>query len=64
MLLGFGISITADIINFLIPSRPNQLYHLVTLIAFVAISIQNGIVWALISDIIFGEWKLVNDAAG
>jgi GPH family glycoside/pentoside/hexuronide:cation symporter len=34
-------------------------------IAFVAISIPNGIVWALISDIIdFGEWKTGKRAAG
>lgn len=64
MLLGFGISITADIINFLIPSSPISFTILAT-IAFVAISIPNGIVWALISDIIdFGEWKTGKRAAG
>ncbi len=64
MLLGFGISIIADIINFLIPSSPISFTILAT-IAFVAISIPNGIVWALISDIIdFGEWKTGKRAAG
>jgi GPH family glycoside/pentoside/hexuronide:cation symporter len=64
MLLGFGISIIADIINFLIPSSPISFTVLAT-IAFVAISIPNGIVWALISDIIdFGEWKTGKRAAG
>ena len=43
MLLGFGISITADIIQLSDTIQPNQLYHFVT-IAFVAISIPNGIV--------------------
>lgn len=64
MLLGFGISIVADITNFLIPSSPVSFTILAT-IAFVAISIPNGIVWALISDIIdFGEWKTGKRAAG
>ena len=64
MLLGFGISIIADIINFMIPSNPISFTILAT-IAFVAISIPNGIVWALISDIIdYGEWKTGKRAAG
>ncbi len=64
MLLGFAISIIADLINFFTPSSPISFTILAT-IAFVAISIPNGIVWALISDIIdFGEWKTGKRAAG
>lgn len=64
MLLGFSISIIADLINFFTPSSPISFTILAT-IAFVAISIPNGIVWALISDIIdFGEWKTGKRAAG
>lgn len=64
MLLGFVISIIADTINFMIPSSPISFTILAT-IAFVAISIPNGIVWALISDIIdYGEWKTGKRAAG
>lgn len=64
MLLGFTISIIADLINFFIPSSPISFTILAT-VAFVAISIPNGIVWALISDIIdFGEWKTSKRAAG
>lgn len=64
MLIGFGISITADIINFFIPSSPIS-FTILASIAFIAISIPNGIVWALISDIIdYGEWKTGKRAAG
>lgn len=64
MLLGFAISIVADLINFFMPSSPVSFTILAT-IAFVAISIPNGIVWALISDIIdYGEWKTGKRAAG
>lgn len=64
MLLGFSISIIADLINFFTPSSPISFTILAT-IAFVSISIPNGIVWALISDIIdFGEWKTGKRAAG
>lgn len=64
MLMGFVISILADIINFFTPASPITFTILAT-IAFVAISIPNGIVWALISDIIdFGEWKTGKRAAG
>jgi GPH family glycoside/pentoside/hexuronide:cation symporter len=64
MLIGFGISITADIINFFIPSNPIS-FTVLASIAFIAISIPNGIVWALISDIIdYGEWKTGKRAAG
>ena len=64
MLLGFAISIVADIINYFIPSSPIS-FTIFATIAFVAISIPNGIVWALISDIIdYGEWKTGKRAAG
>jgi GPH family glycoside/pentoside/hexuronide:cation symporter len=57
VIIGFAISITADIINFIIP------LHLVTFIIFQSIayfglSIPNGMTWALVSDAIdYGEWK-------
>lgn len=64
MLIGFGISISADIINFFVPSSPIS-FTILASIAFIAISIPNGIVWALISDIIdYGEWKTGKRAAG
>ena len=64
MLIGFAISIIADVINYFIPSSPIS-FTIFATIAFVAISIPNGIVWALISDIIdYGEWKTGKRAAG
>lgn len=57
VIIGFVISIIADIINFIIP------LHLVTFIIFQSIayfglSIPNGMTWALVSDAIdYGEWK-------
>ena len=64
MLLGFGISIIADTINFLLPSTSVS-FTILAAIAFIGISIPNGVVWALISDIIdFGEWKTGKRAAG
>ncbi len=64
MLLGFAISITADIINFLIPANPIS-FTILACIAFVAICFPNGIVWALISDVIdYGEWRNGKRTAG
>ncbi|MBU3099576.1 glycoside-pentoside-hexuronide (GPH):cation symporter [Clostridium estertheticum] len=57
VIIGFAISIIADLINFMIP------LHLVTFIilqsiAYFGLSIPNGMTWALVSDAIdYGEWK-------
>ncbi|SDN05681.1 glycoside/pentoside/hexuronide:cation symporter, GPH family [Fictibacillus solisalsi] len=56
-MIGFGISVAADLINFLIPSNV-YIFTILASIAFIGISIPNGITWALVSDIIdYGEWK-------
>ncbi|MBW9171498.1 glycoside-pentoside-hexuronide (GPH):cation symporter [Clostridium estertheticum] len=57
VIIGFAISIIADLLNFMIP------LHLVTFIilqsiAYFGLSIPNGMTWALVSDAIdYGEWK-------
>jgi GPH family glycoside/pentoside/hexuronide:cation symporter len=57
VIIGFLISIIADVINFIIPA------HLVTFIilqsiGYFGLSIPNGMTWALVSDAIdYGEWK-------
>jgi GPH family glycoside/pentoside/hexuronide:cation symporter len=54
--LGFVISIIADTINFFSPSNV-VIFTILASIAFVGISIPNGITWAFVSDIIdYGEW--------
>jgi len=56
-LIGFGISATADIINYLLPGDIVT-FTILASIAFVGISIPNGVTWAFVSDAIdFGEWK-------
>jgi len=56
-LIGFGISTIADLINFLIPGDLIT-FTILASIAFVGISIPNGVTWAFVSDSIdFGEWK-------
>jgi GPH family glycoside/pentoside/hexuronide:cation symporter len=56
-MIGLGISIIADTANFFMPSNV-VLFTVLASIAFIGISIPNGITWALVSDIIdYGEWK-------
>ncbi len=56
-MIGFGISVAADLINFMSPSNV-YVFTILASIAFIGISIPNGITWALVSDIIdYGEWK-------
>ncbi|GGG08466.1 putative symporter YjmB [Paenibacillus albidus] len=57
VMLGLGVSIIADSINFMMP--PNvYIFTFLASIAFIGISIPNGITWALVSDIIdYGEWS-------
>ncbi|MED4646915.1 MFS transporter [Bacillus inaquosorum] len=56
-MIGFGISVAADLTNFMLPSNV-YVFTILASIAFIGISIPNGITWALVSDIIdYGEWK-------
>lgn len=56
-LIGFGISVVADLINFLIPGDLVT-FTILASIAFIGISIPNGVTWAFVSDSIdYGEWK-------
>ncbi|WP_110953685.1 glycoside-pentoside-hexuronide (GPH):cation symporter [Anaerosinus massiliensis] len=56
-LIGFAISTIADLINFMIPGDLIT-FTILASIAFVGISIPNGITWAFVSDAIdYGEWK-------
>ncbi|AKO91637.1 glycoside-pentoside-hexuronide (GPH):cation symporter [Priestia filamentosa] len=56
-MIGLAISIIADTANFFMPSNV-VLFTVLASIAFIGISIPNGITWALVSDIIdYGEWK-------
>lgn len=56
-MIGFGICILADLTNFFMPSNI-YIFTILASIAFIGISIPNGITWAFVSDIIdYGEWK-------
>jgi len=56
-MIGLGVSVVADTINFLAPSNV-VLFTILASIAFIGISIPNGITWAFVSDIIdYGEWE-------
>ncbi|ANF98464.1 MFS transporter [Paenibacillus bovis] len=56
-MIGLGVSVIADTINFLAPSNV-VLFTILASIAFIGISIPNGITWAFVSDIIdYGEWE-------
>ncbi|BFI99374.1 MULTISPECIES: glycoside-pentoside-hexuronide (GPH):cation symporter [Priestia] len=56
-MIGLGISIAADTVNFFMPSNV-VIFTILASIAFIGISIPNGITWAFVSDIIdYGEWK-------
>jgi len=55
-ILGFAISVIADTINYFSPTNV-VVFTILASIAFVGISIPNGITWAFVSDIIdYGEW--------
>jgi len=57
VIIGFGISIVADLINFFIPLSLIPFIALQS-IAYFGIAIPNGMTWALVSDAIdYGEWK-------
>jgi len=57
VIIGFAISISADIINFIIPISLIPFIVLQS-IAYFGLSIPNGMTWALVSDAIdYGEWK-------
>ncbi len=57
VMIGFAVSAAADALNFCLPSNV-FIFTALASIAFIGISIPNGITWALVSDIIdYGEWK-------
>ncbi|GIN64844.1 MULTISPECIES: glycoside-pentoside-hexuronide (GPH):cation symporter [Bacillus] len=56
-ILGLAVSVAADIINFTMPSNV-FLFTILASIAFIGISIPNGVTWAFVSDAIdYGEWS-------
>ncbi|MDO3410792.1 glycoside-pentoside-hexuronide (GPH):cation symporter [Saccharibacillus sp. CPCC 101409] len=55
-LIGMGVSIIADSFNFFLPTNV-YVFTILATIAFIGISIPNGITWTFVSDIIdYGEW--------
>lgn len=63
-ILGFLIGASADLINFMLPANPVTFTILAT-IAFIGISIPNGVTWAFVSDTIdYSEWKTQQRNAG
>lgn len=57
VIIGFLTSVVADSINFLLPGNIVTFIILAS-IAFIGISIPNGVTWAFVSDSIdYGEWK-------
>lgn len=53
---GLAVSVLADTVNFFMPNDV-YVFTILASIAFIGISIPNGITWALVSDIIdYGEW--------
>lgn len=56
-LLGFGIAVVADGLNFLLPTTTVGFTILLSL-SFIGVALPNGITWALVCDVIdFGHWK-------
>ncbi|WP_411350358.1 MFS transporter [Paenibacillus sp. WLX2291] len=56
-LIGLAVSVIADTINFMMPSNV-YVFTILASIAFIGISIPNGVTWAFVSDIIdYGEWS-------
>lgn len=57
-IIGFLTSVVADTINFLLPGTHFVAFIILATIAFIGISIPNGVTWAFVSDSIdYGEWK-------
>ena len=55
-LIGMAVSVAADLLNFFMPSNV-VVFTVLASIAFIGISIPNGVTWAFVSDIIdYGEW--------
>ncbi|SPU07837.1 sodium:galactoside symporter [Bacillus licheniformis] len=56
-ILGLAVSVCADLINFFAPGNV-FVFTILASIAFIGISIPNGITWAFVSDAIdYGEWR-------
>ena len=54
---GFVLAGTADGLNFILPSNTVDFTALLAL-SFIGVAIPNGIVWAMVSDVIdFGNWR-------
>jgi glycoside/pentoside/hexuronide:cation symporter, GPH family len=54
---GFLLAGTADGLNFLLPSN-TTLFTVLLALSFIGVAIPNGIVWAMVSDVIdFGHWR-------
>lgn len=54
--IGMLVCVVADALNFLLPSNV-YVFTILASIAFIGISIPNGVTWAFVSDIIdYGEW--------
>jgi GPH family glycoside/pentoside/hexuronide:cation symporter len=56
-ILGLGVWVAADLINYLIPGSTTS-FMILTAIAWFGTAFMNGLNWAFISDAIeYGEWK-------
>lgn len=56
-LLGFGLAIVADALNFILPTTP-ILFTILFSLSFIGVALPNGITWAMVCDVIdFGHWK-------
>jgi GPH family glycoside/pentoside/hexuronide:cation symporter len=56
-IFGFLLAGTADGLNFILPSSTASFTILLAL-SFIGVAIPNGIVWAMVSDVIdFGAWR-------
>lgn len=63
-ILGFVLAGTADGLNFLLPSTTVG-FTLLLALSFIGVAIPNGIVWAMVSDVIdFGHWRTGNRREG
>jgi GPH family glycoside/pentoside/hexuronide:cation symporter len=54
---GFLLAAAADGLNFVLPSN-TVIFTVLLAISFIGVAIPNGIVWAMVSDVIdFGHWR-------
>jgi glycoside/pentoside/hexuronide:cation symporter, GPH family len=56
-IFGFLLAGSADGLNFLLPGN-TVLFTVLLAVSFIGVAIPNGIVWAMVSDVIdFGHWR-------